>query len=76
MSKFIDDADDFEFGKIVPRPFEAVTVGQVWFVRGDGDTRLFDSKESAERWARECFPGESAEQRYARVYYREVLKIT
>lgn len=49
----------------------------VWYV-ADGQgyiPTLFDTKEAAEKWARMLFPDESPSQRYARVYYREVMTL-
>lgn len=48
---------------------------EVWYVRGEdppGWPTLFDTKYLAEKYARELFPGEDEDQRYARIYYREV----
>jgi hypothetical protein len=51
---------------------------QVWYVYGDPNKvsygpNLFATKLAAEAYARECFPNESVTQRYARIYYREVI---
>lgn len=52
---------------------------QVWYVQGDPDVmgqwpNLFGTKEAAERYAREVFPDESEDRRYARIFYRVVLE--
>lgn len=44
----------------------------VWYVKGDPDNVLWQSKEDAERWARNLFPGESPDKRYARIFFRNV----
>ena len=54
---------------------------QIWFVSGEdmeGRTvpTLFDTKETAERYARMMFPDESESKRYARIYYREILTMS
>lgn len=48
---------------------------QVWYVRGEqpsGWPTLFDSKELAEKYARELFPNEDPDTRYGRIYYRDL----
>jgi hypothetical protein len=49
---------------------------EVWYVQGDagdgGKPLLWLTKEDAERWAREIYPDETIERRYARVAYRRV----
>jgi len=47
-------------------------VMQVWYVVGDPDNLLFKDKLDAESYAREVFPDEDGDKRYARIFYREV----
>jgi hypothetical protein len=56
-------------------------VSAVWFVQGEdiGDATyptLFATKLDAEVYARELFPEESEDRRYARIYYREVYMMS
>lgn len=44
----------------------------VWFVRFSPDYVAFDTKETAERYARLMFPNEPVEERYARIYFIEI----
>ena len=44
----------------------------VWYVQGDEDNTLLASKIDAETWARELFPDEDVDKRYARIYSRNV----
>ena len=48
----------------------------VWYVQGDGHGELFQTKQDAEQWARELFPEEDAEKRYARIFFRQVHTYT
>jgi hypothetical protein len=54
---------------------------EIWFVRGDPNTgydyfpTLFDTKMAAEVYARQCFPDEHPDSRYARIFYRELLTL-
>lgn len=47
----------------------------VWYVRGDPHAEngyfplFFDDKLSAEKWARQCFPNEDPDKRYARIFF-------
>lgn len=52
-------------------------MNEVWYVHGDPYAvdrwpTLFATKLAAEAYARECFPDEDPDKRYARVMYREV----
>lgn len=53
---------------------EPEDAGQMWEVCGDPHRALFYNKLHAEHWAREMFPTENADKRYARIQYRNVLK--
>jgi hypothetical protein len=47
---------------------------EVWWVLGDSDRPyLWRTKEDAEKYARELFPDESPDSRYARIYCKEVF---
>ena len=50
---------------------------EVWYVNEGGGFHLasyvFETKIEAERYARECFPNESEDERYARIFYKEVV---
>lgn len=48
----------------------------VWYVQGDKYVELFKTKQDAEQWARELFPEEDAEKRYARIFFRQVHTYT
>ena len=48
----------------------------VWYVQGDKYVELFKTKQDAEQWARELFPEEDTEKRYARIFYRQVHTYT
>jgi hypothetical protein len=51
-----------------------VNTKEVWWVLGDSDRPfLWRTKEDAEKYARELFPDESPDTRYARIYYKEVF---
>ena len=54
-----------------------VILRQVWFVQDADDPRpqLWDTKMDAEIYARVCFPDESEDRRYARIYSRDVYTI-
>ena len=48
---------------------------EVWYVQGEepnGWPTLFEDKILAEKYARDLFPNEDEDKRYARIYYREV----
>ena len=47
---------------------------EVWFVSGCEDGYLFESKLDAEIYAREIFPEESEDKRYARIYFKTVYE--
>ena len=53
---------------------QVTTIGRVWFVKGDEYHTPFDTKNSAELMARHLFPDEDAAKRYARVFYRDVMR--
>lgn len=53
---------------------QAATVGQVWFIRGDEYATPFATKIDAEIAARIAFPDEDVAQRYARIYYRNIIQ--
>ncbi len=44
----------------------------VWYVAGDTDNMLWETKADAEKWAREIFPHLDEDARYARVRFRHV----
>jgi len=50
---------------------------QVWYVSGDdtdfGKPQLWMYKMDAEKHARELYPDESEDSRYARIFYRRVF---
>lgn len=46
---------------------------EVWYVSGDDERILFNTKIAAEQWARILYPDEDAYTRYMRVFYREVF---
>ena len=51
---------------------------QIWYVNdGKGGfhwvEHVFETKMEAERYARECFPDETEDERYARIFYKEVV---
>jgi hypothetical protein len=52
---------------------------EVWYVRGaDPDALiplLFKDKMSAEIYARQCFPDEDPDTRYARIYFVNVYDL-
>jgi len=47
-----------------------------WYVQGDreagGKPLLWRNKEDAERWARDIYPYEDIDHRYARIFYVEI----
>jgi hypothetical protein len=53
---------------------EPEDAGQMWEVCGDPHRALFYTSLHAEHWAREMFPTENADKRYARIQYRNILK--
>lgn len=44
----------------------------VWFVAGDENHYVFDTKMGAEIWARKWFPYETPDKRYSRVRFTQV----
>jgi hypothetical protein len=50
---------------------------EIWYVNeGEGFhlvPYVFETKIEAERYARECFPDESEDERYARIFCKEVV---
>lgn len=44
----------------------------IWFVKSSPDNVAFDTKETAETYARLVFPLETVEVRYSRIYFIEV----
>jgi len=51
---------------------------EVWYVNESNGgfhfaSYVFETKIEAERYARECFPDESEDERYARIFYKEVV---
>ena len=53
-------------------------MNEIWYVNeGNGGFHLvphvFETKMEAERYARELFPDETEDERYARIYYKEVV---
>jgi hypothetical protein len=48
---------------------EGLTKIDMWYVQGISNT-YFDNKMAAEKAARDAFPNESADKRYARVFYK------
>lgn len=50
---------------------------EIWYVNEGKQFHLveyvFATKMEAERYARELFPDESEDSRYARIFYKEVL---
>lgn len=44
----------------------------VWFVKESPDNVVFDTKETAEIYARLMFPEETITRRYARIYFVEI----
>jgi len=51
---------------------------EIWYVNeGEGGfhfvAHVFETKIEAERYARESFPDEDEDTRYARIYYKEVV---
>ena len=50
---------------------------EIWYVDEGGGFYLasyvFETKIEAERYARECFPNENEDERYARIFYKEVV---
>lgn len=45
---------------------------EVWYVVGDQDRHLFATKMAAEIWARQLFPKEHPDARYARIRFLNV----
>jgi len=50
---------------------------EIWYVNeGKGFhwvEHVFETKIGAERYAWECFPDESEDERYARIFYKKVV---
>jgi len=52
-------------------------MSEIWYVNeGEGFhlvPHVFETKMEAEQYARELFPDETEDERYARIYYKEVV---
>ena len=52
-------------------------MNEIWYANEGAEFHLvphvFETKMEAERYARELFPDETEDERYARIYYKEVV---
>lgn len=54
---------------------------EVWYIQNDPNAtgswpKLFSTMEAAEMYAQLCFPDESPDRRYARIFYRRVFDLS